>query len=152
MHLNYLIIVLIQRLHPQELHFRDCEMKLVVLLCLLIIGQVANEEIHRKFFLDVCLSAIRCDHFNLVDNWLKNFDPLEDVKFVLRSKTGRSRKYSVKRIKRMLKKTDFDRAKPTKILVHGYLNSHGSFINNLIGNVYSEQHEVNVVKGKKKEF
>lgn len=117
-------------------------MKYVALLCFLT-NAVEGIENRTKTFVDFCFPAIRCDDFVF---W-EEFKPMKDVKFVMRGKRGGYRKWSLKQgIK--LKQTTFDETKPTKIIIHGYLGSDESEVNQLIGNVYLKNHKVNIVKSK----
>lgn len=76
----------------------------------------------------------------------EDFDARSETEFVLQKKDSKSHTITLGDVTSLLE-SGFDKNKPTKLIIHGYLNSVDSYINEVISLAYNQNHDVNVIQG-----
>lgn len=105
-----------------------------------VVYEVTNQNLSSiaEFAMN-CVKAVPCPFKHIGD---------VKVQFRLYTRLNRNKEFLIKfgdHNRNVLEKTHFDPSKPTKVLVHGFLNGHESPINEKLKESYLKNHDVNVV-------
>jgi len=124
-----------------------CVMHLSVIIALAV---VASAEI-LNFERSICLSSVSCtgkndDLLSILADFIDEFKAENETKFYL---STRNYRYEPIRLENgePIDLSNFDKTKPTKVLIHGFLGSADSLMNKVIPLAYFENHDVNVIIG-----
>lgn len=129
-------------------------MKVVIVFCFMSL----IEGLQKKTFENVllCFDPPQCNaEDDSLLGWLGKeleeslFDAREDTIFLLTNRNTKDQEMKLKNMK-SLKRIKFDKTKPTKVIIHGFLSSVESRINKIISKTYVKYHDVNVIKGELK--
>lgn len=77
---------------------------------------------------------------------VKFFNPWKETKFLLMNRNVTNRLVKLNDYS-SLRWSMFDETLPTKVIIHGFLNSKKSHISTAIPDAYIRNHDVNVIKG-----
>lgn len=122
-------------------------MELVIVFSLMSVIEGLNFKM--SFKMDAkCFTPVLCNWDNEKFHQMeaKFFNPWSSTKFLLVNRNVSNRLIELNDYS-SLSWSMFDRTLPTKVIIHGFLNSDESSMNKAISDAYIRNHDVNVIKG-----